>query len=65
VQSKDLNTILVKALSLINAHKLKSKYLDSPSFTKELISKEVSNKSRTHAIVILSGGRQKGALDLP
>ncbi len=61
----DFNKNQTKASSPTDAHQLKSKYLDALSYTQELRSKEVSNEASTHAIVILGGGRQKGALDLP
>jgi uncharacterized SAM-binding protein YcdF (DUF218 family) len=61
---KNLNPSHPKASLPTDAHQLKSKYLDAPSYTQELRSKEVSNEASTQAIVILGGGRQKGALDL-
>lgn len=62
---KNLNPNHPKVSSPTDAHQLKSKYLDAPSYTQELRSKEVSNEASTHAVVILGSGRQKGALDLP
>ncbi len=65
VTSKDLNPKLAKASSTTNADQLKSNHSRSLEYTQGLISREVSNEPSTHAIVILGGGRQKGALDLP
>ncbi len=65
VASKDLNAKLAKASSRTNADQLKSNHSTSLTNTQGPISKEVSNEPSTHAIVILGGGRQKGALDLP
>jgi uncharacterized SAM-binding protein YcdF (DUF218 family) len=65
VASTDLNPKLAKVSSIINADQLKSNHSRSLTYTQGLISREVSNEPSTHAIVILGGGRQKGALDLP
>ncbi len=65
VASKDLNPKLAKASSTTNADQLKSNHSTSLTNTQGPISKEVLNEPSTHAIVILGGGRQKGALDLP
>jgi uncharacterized SAM-binding protein YcdF (DUF218 family) len=64
-QSKELIANQAKASSPTDAYQLKSKQLNATSYTQGLTSKEVSNEVFTHAIVILGGGRQKGALDLP
>ncbi len=65
VASKDLNPKLAKSSSTTNADQLKSNHSASLTNTQGLISREVSNEPSIHAIVILGGGRQKGALDLP
>ncbi len=65
VASTDLNPKLAKVSSITNADQLKSNHSASLTSTQGLISREVSNEPSTHAIVILGGGRQKGALDLP
>ncbi len=62
--NKDLNPKLAKSSSATNADQLKSNYSTTLTYTQGLISREVSNEPSTHAIVILGGGRQKGALDL-
>jgi uncharacterized SAM-binding protein YcdF (DUF218 family) len=64
-QITDFNKNQTKLSSPTDAHQLKSKYLDAPSYTQELRSEEVSNEASTQAIVILGSGRQKGALELP
>lgn len=65
VASKDLNPKLAKASTTTNTDQLKSNHSASLTNTQGLISREVSNEPSIHAIVILGGGRQKGALDLP
>ncbi len=65
VVSTDLNPKLAKVSSITNANQLKSNHSTSITNTQGLISREVSNEPSTYAIVILGGGRQKGALDFP
>ena len=63
-QIKDLNPNQTK-VSLIDTYELKSKHSNTLSYAQGLTSKEISSQTATYAIVILGGGRQKGALDLP
>jgi uncharacterized SAM-binding protein YcdF (DUF218 family) len=64
-KSKDSNSNQTKVLSPLDGHQLKSEQLNAREYTQGIALKQFSNEVATYAIVILGGGRQKAAQDLP